>query len=1181
MDHIGNLTTIKKIRKFLEALPSDYQEAYHRTFDRIMKHNAGRRELALKALNWVSNTKRPLTMRELQHAIAVEDSGDVVGDEDLESPKSILSSCVGLVRLSITDQRVELIHSSARSFIQKNQARVDPDADMTICRACFVYLSKLEMTSGPSTSLENFTRRLRSLPFLEYAARFYGYHVRSVEKRCVPELRQFLEDESLRESSWQVLHFAFSPHHVFGQDIFAGLPSHASILHVASYWGFSRLLATILEDSESLSAFTQADIDARDSHGWTPLHWAASMGQVDSAKLLLLSGATVDSLDSAQWTPLFWAAIKGYRDMASLLLSRGANVHQVDSDGMTPLHWSVSAGQDSTTHLLLETIERGNVREPDSHYTLRWLENREGLSISQAKQMVAPYVTSKSLLQLSAESLNSEGFSEFMRSAQRKAEQMNFYYGLGARDVPSIEPLFRTLWRVRNKNDWYFWLSKREKDPLVTFRAKLLERAIDGEQVSLVKALLDLDGDLRQDISKKVVSDNGDYYLHKACTRRNQEIAIALIAKGADVNQPAENGRTPLHYACQEGSSGVVKAILCEDSVNVDAKDERGQTSLMTLLQSGGWRIQHHPEENLEICTALIGHGASIYELCEDGNTTATIAVRLWDPAVIKLLVDSGIRFGKTKTGGMTPLHLAAIAPVEVSGGNSYWSRGVYDEAENYQIPSAAIEKTIDLVLSLADAADMRRTCRITCQADDFNRVTHHEGYRSACYEETALALATASENWVVARRLHELGARFKTDRPLYPLLIKATQAGIPELVQLLIQNGADINPPQTKGDGKTHNDEVSICVAVRSAKDCNRHEYNRGRRSRETPNHLATGDYLSVIHVLVGVGVDITSVDGHGMNALEYAVTRAVATDILQTLLDAGSNPHTPATSGFDHFQLALLNGSPSNLSCLWEYSKIHPAPASHWLHRSHSTTDPEEQDNPVHNFVIALSEACAINARDKYGHTLLFNAALAGNQAVAQELIICGANVNDTDPLGWTPIHAAVSQSDAEITSILLKAGADINGTLTDEVPWRADQSPKQDSKTAYKAIHLTLCKPGYHWNWEVQKPPSPEVVRLLLDSGADPNEAVTPPGYNYGKSTRTPIQLLFENHGYWEHTKEKSFKEVLEIAEMLIQKGAVVGDVALDLTVEHVAQFNGHEELWETLRKGMEGAKKEVNM
>jgi ankyrin repeat protein len=153
------------------------------------------------------------------------------------------------------------------------------------------------------------------------------------------------------------------------------------------------------------------------------LYWAASMGQTESAELLLHFGASADSLNSTQWTPLFWAAIKGHREMASLLISHNANVLQVDSDGMTPVYWSTFAGQNATTQLLLQAIEKLNIDSPNLNQkvTLRELKDPESLTISQAKKMVAQarkttaaYNTPQSLVQLSAERLGSEGFSELI-----------------------------------------------------------------------------------------------------------------------------------------------------------------------------------------------------------------------------------------------------------------------------------------------------------------------------------------------------------------------------------------------------------------------------------------------------------------------------------------------------------------------------------------------------------------------------------------------------------------------------------------------------------------------------------------------------------------------------------------------------------------------------------------------
>ncbi|PGH23688.1 hypothetical protein AJ80_02294 [Polytolypa hystricis UAMH7299] len=73
MDHITSLTKIKKIRKSLSSLPTNEREAYQNTYDRILTQGLGLRDVALKALCWVSNVMRPLKMIELQHALAIED----------------------------------------------------------------------------------------------------------------------------------------------------------------------------------------------------------------------------------------------------------------------------------------------------------------------------------------------------------------------------------------------------------------------------------------------------------------------------------------------------------------------------------------------------------------------------------------------------------------------------------------------------------------------------------------------------------------------------------------------------------------------------------------------------------------------------------------------------------------------------------------------------------------------------------------------------------------------------------------------------------------------------------------------------------------------------------------------------------------------------------------------------
>jgi len=225
----------------------------------------------------------------------------------------------------------------------------------------------------------------------------------------------------------------------------------------------------------------------------------------------------------------------------------------------------------------------------------------------------------------------------------------------------------------------------------------------------------------------------------------------------------------------------------------------------------------------------------------------------------------------------MTLLHLIAGVPFERDGKHRS-DKALCDEAGSYQIPSTAIEKTLDLTLGLTDDTDRGCTYHTNC----------HSWFWPPCYGDTALALAIASENWVVACGLHKLGLAFETARSLHSLLTLTVQAGVPELVQLLIENGADVNPGVTtpRGGTITERDLMAVgqasilCVAVRSAKGGGPDGYNQRAHDEREPNHLVTGGHSGVVIVLLDAGADIASVDRFGRDALEYAVVRAVTSD-------------------------------------------------------------------------------------------------------------------------------------------------------------------------------------------------------------------------------------------------------------------------------------------------------------
>ena len=68
-------------------------------------------------------------------------------------------------------------------------------------------------------------------------------------------------------------------------------------------------------------------VNARDTAGNTPLHWAAYSSAFDTVKLLVSKGADVNAQDTDGNTPLYWAIARYENEVATLLVSHGARVN--------------------------------------------------------------------------------------------------------------------------------------------------------------------------------------------------------------------------------------------------------------------------------------------------------------------------------------------------------------------------------------------------------------------------------------------------------------------------------------------------------------------------------------------------------------------------------------------------------------------------------------------------------------------------------------------------------------------------------------------------------------------------------------------------------------------------------------------------------------------------------------
>ncbi|RYP09021.1 hypothetical protein DL764_001517 [Monosporascus ibericus] len=268
----------KAVRAALTKLPTGseaYDDAYESAMERIESQGTDPEELAKEVLSWITCARRPLTISELQYALAVE-----VGEAELD---------------------------------EENLPQV---GDM---------LSAFE--SGACQSDDEFEERLRSNPPYDYAAHNWGHHARhDINPNRI--VFGFLESKVKVEASKQALMAVkkWSGHSNYSQEF----PRQITGLHLAAYFGVENLARFLLGSNEP---------DLKDSYGRTPLLWAAENGHEAVVKLLLATeGVEADSKEIYGQTPLSRAAENGHEAVVKLLLAtEGVEADSKDIYGRTPL----------------------------------------------------------------------------------------------------------------------------------------------------------------------------------------------------------------------------------------------------------------------------------------------------------------------------------------------------------------------------------------------------------------------------------------------------------------------------------------------------------------------------------------------------------------------------------------------------------------------------------------------------------------------------------------------------------------------------------------------------------------------------------------------------------------------------------------------------------------------------
>ena len=562
-----------KLLQIIKTIPSTVKEAYERILS-FSKDPMNARRL----LHFVLAAQEPLTLRQMNIALAITENCASAGDLELE-PESTFQATVrelcGLF-ISISDSKIYLIHQTAKEFLLASSPKPIPIQDtknvwegsmdlsashFELAKTCLQYLhlsgfepksaiivgdAASEVSPGgsarPPISNQAFQRRT----FHYYSATNWFHHVSRADSEAVDSLLSLMLSITTRGSpafeNWSMQ----LSNREYQSDVAGGWVSSQTLvameqLHIAVVFRIRPLVIMLLKrepqpteenivineiaacaiencpDIFYLFLNKGLDLGTLGHDKTSLLEIAADCGRIEITRLLVDAGAAVNIENADLREPLYFAVQGRFKALVSLLLEKGARVNQRDKDARTPLYEAISEVPRPRRDFLVVMKEEV---ENSAEYEVRDNSGLTPLSLG-AQHGRLPI----------AELLIKHGAEIEIRDCK------------GRTPLSYVTDVYRA----------------------------------SAEQMSLIYLLIEHGAQVD---SRDV---NGRTHLSHAAERWNPDdtaVVDILIQKGAHVETRCHKMRTPLSYAANNCSVSRLRYLI-ENGAAVNSSDWKGNTPLM------------------------------------------------------------------------------------------------------------------------------------------------------------------------------------------------------------------------------------------------------------------------------------------------------------------------------------------------------------------------------------------------------------------------------------------------------------------------------------------------------------------------------------------------------------------------------------------------------------------------
>lgn len=622
--HAKTIVSTREVKDFISKCPADLYSVYYESLAKVRDH----REVIVKSLHIILAARRPLTVAEFKFALAIKSEHQTLEalqrdmKERLDNITPLIEDRLGSL-IQISDTTITLRHQSVKDFLLNGLAAPQDsrqrkplehssdlseafrmsmsEAEHTLAWCCISFLNLRDFakkrsprdedreiwedsglgaisasiedtpdSSDPISHEFDCEYQMHQSGFFDYAASNWGLHYASSEYAG-----EELANAALKLSTRTNTLVNWS--HQFRRSYWASdkLPESLDALIVAAYFGQTTMIRKLASNNHFNLSWPAG------------LTWASRKGHSDIVKILIELGTPCMGKMVDGRSAFSWATAGGFLEIVDTLLGYDSGLINVKDDrGCCPLILAVSRGHPEMVEKLLgsENVDV-NLRSSEGKTPIHFAINRPDQSADELeilrKLLCDPRVDiavrderDRTFLSHTAEIGSTEAIQELLMCEERQDEIERLLDDSG--DRKGLSPLSYAANYGHSDTIRLLCQTKRIGSQLQSVDkmdgANVFEIAARRQHAKVIRVLGEYypDGVHSRDLS-------GRTPLSVAMWGTSAGVVHALLDLGADINDAADDGKTPLSYGVKNIE---LVRVLVERGADISLPDKDGHTAL-------------------------------------------------------------------------------------------------------------------------------------------------------------------------------------------------------------------------------------------------------------------------------------------------------------------------------------------------------------------------------------------------------------------------------------------------------------------------------------------------------------------------------------------------------------------------------------------------------------------------